>query len=70
MADIKTLKNKTVRVRANTYGDLFINVYTGEKHEGTYKFDGDIEGVDLEVEVPKGKRKEYAKIVSIDKLAE
>ncbi len=61
------LKNKSVRIRANTYGDLFINVYTtknGETYEGTYKFDGDMEGVDLEVGIPKGKRKEYAKIIN------
>lgn len=57
-------------VRANTYGDLFLTIYTvGEKgvlsHEKEYKFDGDMGNVDLEVGIPKGKRKEYAKIISL-----
>jgi len=62
------LKNKIVRVVANTYGDLFVHVYENTKGQevvGTYKFDGCIGGVDLEVGIPKGKRKEYAKIIKL-----
>lgn len=60
--------NKTIQINANSYGDLFVTVYkdsTRKVTEGTYKFDGFIEGVDLKVGVPKGKRKEYAKITKI-----
>lgn len=59
------LKNKNVKIRANTYGDLFLNVYDGEKHEATYKFEGDLNGVDLEVSIPDGKRKHYATITKL-----
>lgn len=62
----RVLKNKSAHICANTYGDLFISVYTGDKHEGTYKFDGnDIGNVDLEVGIPTGKRKEYSKIIKL-----
>jgi hypothetical protein len=65
------LKNKSVRIHANTYGDIFISIDKVNKdgvreHEGTYKFDGWIDGVDLEVGIPKGKRKEYAKIIKLN----
>ena len=66
----KILKNRCVRVCANTYGDLFISVDKKNKDgtlsfEAQYKFDGFIDGVDLEVGIPQGKRKEYAKIIKL-----
>ena len=63
---MEKLKNKTVFIFANSFGALFIRVYEDEeqtKEIGTYKFDGHINCADLEIGIPEGKRKKYAKII-------
>ncbi len=64
------LKNKSVRVRANSFGSLFMTVYSKNAdgalvHEQEYKFDGSMDGVDLDISIPPRCRTEYAKIVAI-----
>ena len=61
------LKNKTIRINGNSFGTLSLTVYDkidGKlEHNQSYKFDGFMENVNLEILIPKGCRKEYAKIV-------
>lgn len=64
------LKNKTVIITANAFGKLCLTVYKKDKKgvlefDNYYKFNGQIEGVDVEIEVPKGCRTEYAKIIKV-----
>lgn len=67
------LKNKSIRIWGNNYGNIFLSTYTknkkgvleSKKDDKCYKFDGSIDGVDLEISIPKGCRTEYAKIIKI-----
>jgi hypothetical protein len=64
------LKNKSIRVRANSFGSLFMTIYDRNDkdqlvHEAEYKFDGSMDGVDLEISIPPKCRTEYAKIMKV-----
>jgi hypothetical protein len=63
-------KKKFISINGNNFGSLFLSVYHKENgalvFEQSYKFDGSIEQeVDLEIGIPKGCRKEYAKIIKL-----
>ena len=63
-------KNKIIRITGDDWGKVWLTIYTKKNgmydSVATYKFNNDfIEGVDLEVGVPKGKRTEYSKITRI-----
>ena len=67
------IKNKAIRIGATSFAgrlSMYLNVYKKDKkgvleHEQTYKFDGSMDGVDLEISIPKGCRTEYAKIIKV-----
>lgn len=64
------LKNKTIHIHSDGYGKLFARVYDKDKsgvltNDRCYKFVGVLEGVDVEVSIPKGCRTEYAKIIKV-----
>jgi len=63
------LKNRTVQFCNDGWGKISMNIYKeGEngvlEYEKNVKIEG-MEGVDIEVSVPKFKRTEYGKIIKI-----
>ena len=62
------LKNKSILITSDVYGNKFLTVFKKVKPntlevDKQYKFDGQIDGADLEIYIPKGCRTEYAKII-------